>query len=293
VIDAGALRSCGIPVVTTVHGFTGGGWRNRLYERLQRRAFRRLDAVVAVSEPMARELVASGVPAARVHVIPNAYARTTAPLARDAARSALGLPADACVVGWVGRLSREKGLDVLLEAVAQIRDQPIVLAVIGAGRERPRLEAQAEALGLTPVIRWLGLVSEAATLYRAFDVFALSSRTEGTPISLFEAMDAGVPVVAAAVGGVPAVVSSAEALLVPSEQPGALADALRAALRNPSAARERAVAARQRLLEVYAVDPWLARYDAVYAALLQPGAIPGNGITSATRVARGHEGAAP
>ena len=276
VVDAGALRARGVPVVTTVHGFTGGGWRNRLYERLQRRAFRHFDAVVAVSDPMARGLVETGVSTARLHVIPNAYEAAGPLLDRGAARAALGLDPGAYVIGWVGRLSREKGLDVLLAALAGARDRSVLVAVMGEGRERGRLEAQAQALGLAPSVRWLGLVPRSASLYAAFDVFVLSSRTEGTPIALFEAMAAQVPIVASAVGGVPAVVTSAEAALVPADQPAALADGLRAVWRDAEGARQRARAAHHRLRAVYGVDPWLARYDEVYAALA-PGGTPAPG----------------
>jgi glycosyltransferase involved in cell wall biosynthesis len=268
VVDAGALRALGVPVATTVHGFTGGGWRNRLYELAQRRAFRRLDAVVAVSDAMAAGLLASGLPATRLHVIPNAYAAPSPPLSRDAARAELGVPRDAFVIGWVGRLSREKGLDVLFDALMMLHDRPVVSVVIGEGRERSRLEAQASALPTAVTVRWSGLVCAAHRLYRAFDVFVLSSRTEGTPIALFEAMDAGVPIVATAVGGVPAVVTPSEAILVPSDHPTALAEALRAVSGDPSGARLRAAAASQRLVAAYGVDSWLARYDAVYDGII-------------------------
>jgi glycosyltransferase involved in cell wall biosynthesis len=267
VVDAGVARAARCAVVTTVHGFTGGGWRNRLYERLQRRAFRRFDAVVAVSAPLGVGLVRSGVPERVVHVIPNAYDRVAPVLPREAARAVLGLPEDAYVIGWVGRLSREKGLDVLLAALEQLGDRPAIVAVIGTGRERAALEAAAVARGLGPAVRWLGLVPQAGRVYRAFDVFVLSSRTEGTPIALFEAMDAGVPVVATAVGGVPAVVSAAQALLVPSEDPAALARALREVRDAPVASRERAAAASARLAAAYGVEPWLDRYEHLYAAL--------------------------
>jgi glycosyltransferase involved in cell wall biosynthesis len=107
-------------------------------------------------------------------------------------------------------------------------------------------------------------VTEAAPLFPAFDVFVLSSRTEGTPIVLFEAMAAGVPVVATAVGGVPGVVSPAEAVLIPPGDPASLAAAIRTTLRDPAAARERTRAARQRLEREFGAQPWLERYDVVY-----------------------------
>lgn len=268
VVDASAVRGPRVRIVTTVHGFAGGGWRNQLYEALQRRALRRFDAVVAVSEPQRRALVARHVPSARVHLIPNGYQSIGPALERSEARAALGLPADGYVIGWVGRLGREKGLDVLLAALGLIRDRPVTAAVIGAGRERASLEAQAAALGIAPMIRWMGLVPDAARVFRAFDVFVLSSRTEGTPIALFEAMDAGIPVVATAVGGIPAVVSTNEAMLVQSEDPVGLARALRATYDEASAAQHRVIAARHRLVEVYGVEPWLDRYDRLYASLV-------------------------
>ena len=108
---------------------------------------------------------------------------------------------------------------------------------------------------------------EAARVFPAFDVFVMSSRTEGTPIALLEAMAAGVPVVATAVGGVPDVVSPAEAMLVPSENPSALAAAVTETLRNPASTLERTRAAQRRLEQEFALKPWLARYEALYGAL--------------------------
>ncbi|HXQ28285.1 MAG TPA: glycosyltransferase, partial [Gemmatimonadales bacterium] len=92
VVDAPVAQRAGIPVVTTAHGFTGGAWRNRFYEWFQRRRFRRFDAVVAVSHPLAARLEKSGVPRGRLHVIPNAWSAPETPLERSAARALLGVP---------------------------------------------------------------------------------------------------------------------------------------------------------------------------------------------------------
>src|SRR6266480_4965459 len=155
VIDAGVARRLGIPVVTTVHGFTGGGWKNRCYEWLQRRAFRQCDAVVAVSRPLMERLARAGVPRARLHEVPNAWYPTAPPLDRTAARLVLGLPRDAFVIGWVGRLTSEKGPDVLLDAVRCVSDLPLVVSVVGNGAERSALQARARSLRLNKVF-WHG-----------------------------------------------------------------------------------------------------------------------------------------
>jgi glycosyltransferase involved in cell wall biosynthesis len=264
IVDAGAARGLGIPTVTTVHGFCGGDWKNRLYERLQQRAFRRFDAVVAVSRPMAARLIRGRVPSERVHVVQNAWHETGLPFERSLARRALGLPDEGFLVGWAGRLSGEKGPDVLLDALVHLRDVPIAASVLGEGREQPSLVARAQRLGVERHVRWHGVVPEAGRRFAAFDAFVLSSRTEGTPMVLLEAMAAGVPIVATCVGGVPDMLSPAEALLVPAEDPVALAAAVRAVRGDPQGAAARARAARARLARDFRIGPWVARYRLVY-----------------------------
>ncbi len=267
-----AQRS-GAGAVTTVHGFTGGDWKNRAYEWLQCRSYRWFDAVVAVSRSLADRFVREGIRPARVHCIPNAWPGRDQ-LPRAAARDRLGLPPEGSVVGWVGRLSREKGLDVLLAALPALSDLPFEVSIIGAGRDQAGLQQMAESLGVASRLRWHGTVPEAGSLASAFDLLVLSSRTEGTPIVLFEAMAAGVPVVATAVGGVPEVLTADGGLLVPPEAPEALARALRSVLQDRQAAARRAATARLRLQTDYALDPWLNRYEEVYRSVLSTSTKP-------------------
>ena len=192
-----------------------------------------------------------GIATSRVHVIPNGFASQPF-VARDEARRVLNL-GSGFIAGWIGRLSREKAPDVFLSALGHL-DGSIAGAIIGSGRERTESSR----------VTWLGQVDDAARLIAAFDVLVLSSRTEGTPIVLFEAMAAGVPVVATAVGGVPDVVSAREALLVPSERPDALARAIAAVRDDPAGARVRADAAAARLATDFAIGPWVERYASVY-----------------------------
>src|SRR5436190_4240439 len=270
VIDSGVAPSVGAARVTTVHGFTGGSLKNRIFEALQVRAFRRFEAVVAVSRPLRALLAARGVGDERLHCIPNAWAPAgAAPLSRQEARSTLGIPDSDTLVGWVGRLSAEKAPDVLLAALAHLRDVPCRVAFIGDGRERDDLHALADRLGVSDRVSWCGAVQSAGRYFPAFDVFALTSRTEGTPIVLFEAMAVGVPIVATRVGGVPDVLSTQEAWLVASEAPVEVAAALREVLGSATERRARTSAARVRLDTDYAPDRWLAQYDETYARALQ------------------------
>ena len=269
VVDAAAARAAGVAVAATVHGFTGGGGaRGRVYEALQRRALRRFGAVAAVSRPLAERLRRAGV--ARVRVIPNAWDGAAPALAGAQARARLGVAPGAFHLGWVGRLSREKGADVFLEALARLPDEadgPVVASMVGDGPEAAALRRKAERLGIGGRVRWHGAVEGAGELFSAFDAFVLSSRTEGTPIALLEAMAAGVPVVAARVGGVPDVVGDAEAWLVPAEDPAALARAIAALRRHPARVQARVRLARVRLEARFGADAWLAAYEAMYADL--------------------------
>jgi glycosyltransferase involved in cell wall biosynthesis len=138
---------------------------------------------------------------------------------------------------------------------------------VGDGREAGALRARAERLGVAGRVRWHGAMDGAAALFPGFDAFVLSSRTEGTPMVLFEAIAAGVPVVATRVGGVPDVVGEAEARLVQPEDPAALAAAVDDVRRGPDAAARRAAAARARLEARFGADAWLAAYESLYAGL--------------------------
>ena len=265
-VIAGALaRAHRIPTISTVHGFTGGGRRDRLYEWIQCLALKRANAVIAVSKPLAEYLARVGISPARIHCVPNAFTPPPTSMARSLARGQLGIERDTLTAGWVGRLSREKGGDVMLDALAQ-SDASWRLSVIGDGPERDALHSQAASLGIADRITWHGLVENAGSLLTAFDAFVLSSRTEGTPITLFEAMYARVPIVATRVGGVPDVVSASHAILVSSEDPKAIARALGEIATEPSAAARRSTLARDRLLQSYGAAEWLEAIGAVYRA---------------------------
>jgi glycosyltransferase involved in cell wall biosynthesis len=275
VVDAPAVRAQRIPIVTTVHGFTGGDWRVRLYERVQARAFRRFDAVVAVSRPLEQRLAATGVPRDRLHLLPNAWHRSEVPVMRAAARQHLGLPQDEFVAGWVGRLSAEKGGDVLLYALAEPAAREVRACFVGGGAREGPWRTLAAELGVADRVYWPGPVDAASRYFTAFDAFVLSSRTEGTPIALLEAMAARIPIVATRVGGVPDVVTEHEAWLVDSEDPCAIARALRTVRDDPAEALRRTDAALARLQRDFDLARWIRGYEAIYRDVSAKGSAGG------------------
>ncbi|MDP9203504.1 MAG: glycosyltransferase [Gemmatimonadota bacterium] len=249
--------------VSTVHGFTGGGWRNRFYEWLQRRSYARFDAIVAVSKKLALDLTPRAARGA-LQTLPNAWMPPEEQLSREAAREALSLSLEVFLIGWIGRISREKGADILIEALPALTDIKLHVTLIGSGVERTKLEHRVKQLQLDDRVSFHGEVARASRLFPAFDLFVLSSRTEGTPITLFEAMHAGAPIVATSVGGVPDVVSSEDALLIPPEDPLALASAIRDVHDHPVDAARRALHAGIRLERDFAATPWLESYERIY-----------------------------
>ncbi len=267
ILDVGVARRLRIPTVTTLHGFTGGDWKMRVYERWQMQSIRRADAVVAVSRSVYDRARQGGVRAERIHTIQNAYAPLDTFLSRADARRTLGIAEQEIRLGWIGRLSWEKGGDVMIDALARLADLPVSLSYIGDGPDRDVVMARARALGVAERVTWHGVLPGAARFLPAFDAFVLSSRTEGTPMVVLEAMAAGVPIVATRVGGIHEMLSNTEAMLVASEAPDALADAVRRVLADPAAAATRVDAARARLQRDFSVDPWLARHEALYLGL--------------------------
>jgi glycosyltransferase involved in cell wall biosynthesis len=269
VLASVARRALAVPIVTTVHGLTSDTARSRVYEAIQRIAWRRFDAVVAVSEALSTHITSVGVEPWRVRVIPNAWQGETAWLAPHAARRRLNVPDGIFHLGWVGRLSHEKGLDVLLRALCFLQDIPLRLSVLGDGPQRQQLQRLACSLGVDRAVTWHGVVPDASALVRAYDVQVLSSRREGTPMVVLDAMAAGVPVVATAVGGVPAMLAGGAGLLVPPLRPDTLASAIRDAATNPHAWRTRIDRARTRIAQQFAAGPWLGAYLAVYEQVAQ------------------------
>jgi glycosyltransferase involved in cell wall biosynthesis len=267
VVDGGVARRLRIPCVTTVHGFTRSGGRGRVYEWLQRRSHARFDAVVAVSQAQTQELRESGVPAERLIVLRNAWSGSTERLSTPAARAALAVPAGVLNIGWVGRLSPEKAPDLFLAAFALCRSSRLHASVIGDGGMRETLEAQARALGIEGRVRFCGEVSDAARYFSAFDLFVMSSKTEGAPIVLFEAMAAEVPVVATAVGGIPEIAAHGEVTLVEPANPHALAQAMDDLLADPARIRAQSRKALETLRADFSSDGWLAAYESLYARL--------------------------
>lgn len=227
-----AAKRTGTLHIAFVRGWTAETLRVKVYEVLERQALKRAQWVVCVSPKQAERLARMRKKSAPPVVIPNAmlppYSRGDA----EITRASLGIAEDAFIFGSVGRLSAEKGHRFLISAFHQLciagdAAAPLALIVVGDGREQGPLEAQAAELGIRDKVWFAGFQGSPANWMRLFGCLVQPSLTEGTPNSVLEALCLRVPVVATAVGGVPALVKDGEnGLLVPAGDAGALVAAM-------------------------------------------------------------------
>ena len=244
-----AARMAGCPVLATCHNWTDRTPALRRYGALDKRLLRRFDRVVAVSDTVAVTLAQAGFPASKLQVIANgidtAPYRCSLPEASAAPDSIFG--PGKIVLGVLSRLSEEKGIDVLVRALPRlVAEHPTLECVIaGEGPQRAQLDRLAAELGIAAHLRMPGFVADTAGFLAGCTLIAHPSRIDGMPLAILEAMAAGKPIVASAVGGIPALLQQGAAgVLVPSGDPAALAEGVLRLLRAPalreSCAREAA-----------------------------------------------------
>ncbi len=250
---------------------------------LKRPFFRRFAAMIAVSEAVRAAFVASGVmDPRRVVTIPNGIDDRRRLPRRDGLRRLAGLDADVPVIGYVGRLSREKGIETLLEAAARLRGPDGAapwLFIVGrepdAGKGYTvRLAAMATRLGIGPTTRFFGWVEDAASASADFDVHVVPSQAEPFGLSTLEGMAHGHAVIATASGGSPEILRhGVDGLLVPPGDPEALAAGLARLLADPALRERLGARARQRVQESFSLRGMVEAVEAVYAGA-RAGAAP-------------------
>jgi len=201
-------------LVTTVHGWGVQAGRASLYYKIERLCLPYFERVICVSDDLREQCLACGVPEDRCLLVQNAidtqeFSRT---LDISQAKQALQLPSTRLLIGAVGRLSAEKGFDLLIRSTDHLLQKglDVGLVIVGDGPERPALEKLIAELDRADRICLLGYRSDIRGIYEAMDVYALSSIREGLPNVLLEAMALEVPVVATHIAGVPQLVDDEE-----------------------------------------------------------------------------------
>jgi glycosyltransferase involved in cell wall biosynthesis len=273
------LRRLGAPWrwIGFFHGSTTEPLKARFYHWLDRRLLGAAERVVVMSQAQARAFRHCD---GRVRVIHNA-ALALPPAGSPAERARLAALAGSLphpIVGVVGRLSQEKGVDLFLDACAVLARKGVAFSalVAGDGPGRARLEAQCARLGLEGRVRFLGHVYDVAVMYKMLDLLVLPSRSEGLPNTLLEAMQADVPIVATGVGAVPEVVgASGAARVVAPGSAAALVEAIEHALTQGDPPE--AAAARHEVMRRFSLEHRVEAHVQLYRDVL----VEAGGVRSA------------
>lgn len=261
--------------VHTLHSLAQKEMGNRVARIVRTLAFRyRIGGVVpvAIADEVARTIeqvygyknppiIPNGIPTEEY--APN-------PAKRVQFRQAHSVEPDAVVIVHVGRFVELKNHALLLQAFAQLRSEsPLYLWLVGDGELRPAMEQRARELGIAERVRFWGVRADVADILNAADLFTLPSQYEGNPMSVMEAMAAGLPVVATAVGGVPELVEDQRTgILVPPEDCSSLTQALQLLLNDETRRRQMGQAALQRARNCFDIRQTVRAYENLYEQLL-------------------------
>lgn len=266
----------GLPLITTLHGYVKAPRYTKawLYELLDRLILPQMQQVFVVSETMKKQLPAGVACSDRLAVVVNGL--NVESIVEDSHQPVEGrlipfLERHNPVILAVGRLSREKGFERLLDAFADIINHHSLagLLIVGEGRQRRDLEEQAKVLGVEDHVLMPGYVENVAALMANSDVLCMPSHTEGLPITLLEAMSVGVPIVASSVGEIPQVMGQGQGGTVLKDLSApALAKALCAAIANGKDGNDAVDWSRNRVVESYSVNAMAANYLQAYQRVL-------------------------
>jgi len=279
---AAALLAGGAHPPVVIHTFHGhvlkgyfGAGRTAFFREVERRLARVSDVLVAVSPEVRDELVELGVaPREKFAVIRLGIPleeRLGDPTADLDYRRLYGIPEDAFVVGWVGRMTGVKDTASTLKILRAARDRGVdaVLCLVGDGPDRGRLEEVAHDLGIARHCFFVGYQEDVAGYYRLFDAFLLPSVNEGTPVSAIESLASGTPVVANRVGGVPDVVrDGVDGFLVEAGDVEGAAERLARLAGDPMLRARLGEAGRERVLRRYSVSRLVDDVDRLYRSVL-------------------------
>jgi len=266
-----ALRQ--MPHLVTLHGWTSTKRFSKMwfYEWLDAVMARRANVVVAVSEAMRNHPRITQLKL-KPRVIHNGIPQSAERQGRDANLQSV-LPyhrQKGLTVGAIGRLSTTKGFDVLINAIANVRarDHDVTLVIIGDGPERGRLEALARHKNIIDNVHFCGYVDQASRLLKLFDIFVVSSFSEGLPIVLLEAMREGIPIVATCVGGIPEALDKGRCgTLVKPGNAEEMADAILRIHLSTDLQQNTCKAAQQRVRTEFSSETMAVAYQLLYQQL--------------------------
>ncbi len=261
-----ALRGLGTPLVSTCHTWYDNDLLVTLYGMADRFVLRNYAGVVAVSDEVKQRLLKAGVSEKNIHLVPNGIDlrpfNNAPPSLREASTSN-----HTPIVGLVGRLSKEKGIDIFLHAAARVLVEfpSAKFVVVGEGPDQAMLQALIDELNIRESVSMLGRRDDMPSVYASLDLMVSSSRQEGLPMAILEGMASRLPLVATAVGDVPTLVLDGRTgVLVPAENVELLATGIVELLRDSTKRERLGAAARQHIEEEFSAERMTADYLRVY-----------------------------
>lgn len=275
ILGVPAAKIFGIPHVSTCHGYIATDRSLAIYNALDRFFLRFSTKIIAVSDTIKIALINSCVKESRVKVIKNAVPTDIDSVLfvknRQEIRHLLGIDDNDFVVGYIGRLSEEKGIKHLIEASSMLIGIGVSLRVliIGDGPSKKQLEELVRTERIESRVIFPGFKKDVENWMPGIDVFVLPSLTEGTPMALLEAMSFGIPVVASGVGGIPEVIESAKnGILVSPGEPDEIVNAVLTVCKNDGFRAGLSKMAKETIRDRFNLNEWVKKIELVYSEII-------------------------
>lgn len=261
-----ALRNSTIPYVSTCHNWLKQNWRVSSYGIADRLVLRKYTRIVAVSKEVRQTLLSAGVSESRIRMVRNGIDLRPFTAAEPTLRKELAR-GNTPIVGFIGRLSSEKGPDIFVATAARVLGEfpNTAFVLIGEGPDREQLQRSIDDFKIRDHVHMVGRRDDMPSVYASLDIMVSTSRQEGLPMAVLEGMSSGLPLVATAVGDVPTVVQDGvTGLLAPSLDVERLATSILALLRDESKRKQFGTAARKLIEGEYSATRMTADYLHVY-----------------------------
>ena len=264
-----------IPIVTTHHNWTSANVLTTIFEYWDSFVMRFFDRIIAVSEEVKHSAMRFKIPNNKFSVIINGVSfahEKTNTNAYSIIKEELKIEDDTIVIGNVGRLSTEKNhkLFIKVAKIVKLNSPNIRFIIAGDGPLEKELRNYAAALGLTNTVIFYGFHSHIQQIYNLLDIYLLTSRIEGTPMSLMEAMGAGVPAVATDVGDISKIVTdNVSGILLKNNDPKSIAQKILYLLKNPTKLTQMGLQAQEIIRKYYSAEIMAKRYEQLYKQIMK------------------------
>jgi len=267
-----------IPHITTCHGFIDESKKLKIYNKMDKILLKFCDIIISVSKQIELDLITNGIKSRKIVTIPNAVTINNEYFINNSKdkdtklKKTIGINKGEIIIGYHGRISKEKGLEYLFKACANLINSNfnIKLLIIGEGPDTSRLIKLSRKLGVKRKIIYVGFKKNIEKWIQLIDIYVLPSLTEGTPMALLEAMLMGKPIIATCVGGIPNIIKNEyNGLLVKPGDHDAISDAIIKLIENKRLIEKLKKISKSTIKKNYNINNWKLKYEQLYIDLTQ------------------------